>query len=274
MDRNQFIQQAIDGGVNVYNLSPALQEAGFSPLSKEEQLIIEQGNFGKNAWQRGVQNIVNIGSGLKTVLGGVGEYFQPNSTNREQVNQAIGNYVSSHLPSEMVYDLGNAFVEPLTAGKPIEELLTQSPIETLGDIKASVVANPGVAALYVLPEIGTAGKVLKATGEKVAPKLMRKLPEIKGVTGKTKQVNEILNVTKQASTGRMDNLRAAQSRISRASNEQVAQAVKNLEEGIREGDAAVLKVTDDLKELSNGISELYKQRGYSENLAREVFQAG
>lgn len=269
MDRNQFIQQAIDGGVNVYNLNPALKEAGFSPLSKEEQLIIEQGNFGKNAWQRGVQDIVNIGSGIKTVLGGVGEYFNPNSTNREQVNQAIGNYVSTHLPSEMVYDLANSFVKPMTSEKPIEELLTQSPIETLDDIRASAVANPGIAALYVLPEVGTAGKALKAVGNKVAPGVMRKLPEIKGVTGKSKQINEILNVTKQASTGRMDNLRAAQSRISRASNEQVAQAVKNLEEGIREGDAATLKVTDDLKQLSDGISELYKQRGYSESLARE-----
>ena len=41
MDRNQFIQQAIDSGVRVPNLSPALQEAWFDPLSKSEQLIIE-----------------------------------------------------------------------------------------------------------------------------------------------------------------------------------------------------------------------------------------
>lgn len=269
MDRNQFIQQAIDGGVNVYNLSPALQEAGFSPLSKEEQLIIEQGNFGKNSWQRGVQDIINIGSGLKTVLGGVGEYFRGDSSNRDAVNKAVLDYITTKTPGQAVYDLANTYIEPMTAGKSVGKILQQSPIETLGDIKASVVANPGLATLYVLPEIGTAGRAFKAVGEKVAPKLMRKLPEIKGVTGRTKQVNEILNVTKQASTGRMDNLRAAQSRISRASNEQVAQAVKNLEEGIREGDAATLKVTDDLKELSNGISELYKQRGYSDNLARE-----
>ena len=56
MDRNQFIQQAIDSGVKVPNLSPALQEAGFEPLSKSEQLIIEQGNFGKNAWQHYSRN--------------------------------------------------------------------------------------------------------------------------------------------------------------------------------------------------------------------------
>lgn len=269
MDRNQFIQQAIDSGVRVPNLSPALQEAGFEPLSKSEQLIIEQGNFGKNAWQRGVQDIVNIGNGLKTTLGGVGEYFRGNSSNRDAVNQAVYNYVTTKTPGQYLYDLTNTYIEPMVAGKSVGEILQQSPIETLGDIKASVVANPGLATLYALPEVATAGKAIKNVGKKVAPSLVNKLPEIKGVTGKSREVNEILNVTKQASTGSLDNLRAAQTRVSRASNEQVAQAVKNLEEGLREGDEAVLKVTQDLKDLSNGISELYKQRGYSPALARE-----
>ena len=266
MDRNQFIQQAITSGVKLENMNPALQEAGFDPLTTSEALMIKDNTFGQNALQRAGQNIASIGTGLKTMLGAAGQYIN-NDEFQQQVNQQALGYLKSKTPGQIIYDINNLMVEPMAADKSIGEILTQNPIKTLDDIKSSVIARPGFAGLYALPAAGPISKGAKRMLGKNAQKVtsaVEKIPGVKGIIGTSKEINDIINTTKQASTGSMDRLRVKQASISNATNEQVAQAIKNLEEGIREGDAATLKVTDDLAELSNEINNVYSNLGYGE----------
>ena len=110
-DRKTYIEFGIKNNIPVTNINNALIESGFNPLSKTEAMEINDGTFGKGLLPKLGKGVTDIGGGLFTILGGVGEYLRSPDV-RQEVNQAVGNYLQDKTTSDVLADAVNLMGTP------------------------------------------------------------------------------------------------------------------------------------------------------------------
>lgn len=275
--RKTYIEFGIKNNVPVTNINNALIESGFNPLSKTEAMEINDGTFGKGLLPKLGKGVTDIGGGLFTILGGAGEYLRSPNV-RQEVNQAVGNYLQDKTTSDVLADAVNLMGIPYN-NLTIDKALSQPLSETLTDITSGVQAHPLDATLdFVLPSLGGASKLLKGTkaGRKLGQKAIEavdnsKLPNILKSTIKgtrQAQINDILNTAKYAPSYKMEQLGNANTAFKTSHIEDLEQAIKNLEEGTRNGTKAQVNLTEQLQNFSKQVDDMMIEKGLQPDTIR------
>jgi len=284
-DRETYIQFGVDNKVTPNNIDRALRESGMAPLSKVEYQKIQDGTYGMNLLQTGLKQIGDIGGGLATVLGGVGEYLS-NPEARAAMNETAKDYILEKGTSGTLYDLTNLMMSPYN-DLSIPKLITQKPTETLSDIASGAVAHPVDASLDILGGLGVVNKAGRVT-KRIAPLLDdTKVPSyLKSLVKGTRQaeVNSILNTSRIAPNSTIEGLNNLNFTIKNSSQEDLAKAIQNLEEGTLSGTAKQLELTSQLKTLGKEIDNLMVKAGrdplttrdtaYSQYITRQLQKDG
>ena len=264
MDRNEFIKQSLDIGKSPDLISEKLAFAGYDPLSPTELRQIERGQYGKNILQRGLSNIHDLGAGVATALGGTAKYLT-NYKFFEESNKKLGNLIKN----------------PDKIGEILTENWNYNPAtfavdwrKGIADIGAGLSTDPGYAALDLAPVIGQGVK-----GVKQLPKLAKGTGNVsetaKTLTGEVistnKNVNDILNISREAPISQLTELRNVYNDIKRKyTPDEIAKAYQNLEEGSRVGGETILKATEDVNKFARDVDKIMKEVGVNPNKAKEV----
>lgn len=282
MDRKEFIQAGISQ-FNINNadaMNGALKEAGFDPLSKAEALMLNEGTFGTNVLQRFKKQGVDFGKSLATLGGMVGQYAI-NPEARDAMSQQIGQALSNVGKPDNIVDVFNFFAQPYETNLG---QIVGTPIEAGQNIVAGSVAHPLDTTLDALG-LGAGkliGKGVKGVG-KLGIKAAKTLPEtniinkaartIEHITSPTaREINEILNVSRDIPSKQLEELRAKHLELQKASDADLQQAFKNLEESSKSwtGSESQLKLTQELKNFGTKVDEAMKKAGMDPAKTRQV----
>lgn len=277
-NRQSYIEFGIKNKIPTEGINSALIESGFSPLSKVETLEINEGVFGKGLLPKIGKQFRDIGGGLYTAYGALGQYISDKDT-RDVINKNVGEYIKGKGTSDLLADAVNLMGTPYN-NLTIDKALTQPIGDTVSDIVAGAQVNPLDATLdFILPSLGVAGKVAKST--KTGGKLLNKgieviqnspIPKpIKSLVKGTREynINEILNTSKIAPNANIERLSNIDTIIRNADTNNLAQAIQNLEEGIRKGTQEQLELTDYLKTISKDIDDIMISKGLDPKVNRE-----
>ena len=262
MDRKEFITQSLELGKTPDAISEKLALKGYDPLSPVEQRMIAKGQWGKNAVQRTLSDVHDLGAGIATALGAGAKYITDN-----EFNQYINRKAEQITPEK----IGEMLTENWNYNPA---MFVVDPKKGLADIGAGLYTNPGLATLDLAPVIGAGIK-----GAKALPKLTKGAgnisPTAKTLTGEVistdRAVNDILNISREAPSTEVSKLRNMYSEIkSKYTPEEISQANRNLEEGSRIGGETVLNATEDLNKFARGVDAVMKKVGVNPNKAEEV----
>lgn len=267
-DRKGFI----DSGVNQYGLTSkelnsALKEAGFQQLNKTEATLIDSGKWGTTAWERTVEGAKDLGSGLSTALSQFAQH--PIATTKEGVN-----YIKENTLPEIMGDFYTAIAKPVQLDpESIGRNYAQDGLKGVAEgAIAGAISNPFDTALITAP---IWGKGLRA-GAKAVARNAEKLPipewakkSMRGaVTSEGREVNQILRDVKQVNAPEVEQLRATNVNIKNAKPEDLAQAIRNLEEGVVEGTVQQVELTNTLKGMTTKIDEMMQRAGFNPDYSR------
>lgn len=113
IDRNGSIKAAVDKGRTSEQINNSLKRYGLQPLSSYEKTLIDEGRYGTNLAQRVGQDLLEVGQGLNTIGGYLGNLV----TNREEQKQAL-NTVQDYAnkvttgKANIVNDVANIALSP------------------------------------------------------------------------------------------------------------------------------------------------------------------
>lgn len=258
-DRLDVIQYGYDNGFGTDKINQALSAGGYDPLSKIESAKIVNRTFGAKHGTL-LQSIANITGGVGTALGMAGEFINPQSETGKVFRDKASKYLQEAASGErnITEDFANSLLQPYN-DLSLQKLVSQSPIDTLGDIAAGIYANPTNAALDTLALGG--GKIATRVANRVLPKggalesVMKTIAPttrdraiMRDITlGETKYAKDIQEATKELNE------------IAKLPKDQLATAVKNLETG--EWVKGTEDITQRLQNLSGRYSKLLEDVG-------------
>lgn len=269
-NRDNFIKSGVlEYGLNSKEMNNALKEAGYNPLNKLEESLINSGRYGMNIGERFKDNFGELTGGLSTLVSGVAQH--PIQSGKEAFN-----YLRSHTLPQVVGDTANAILSPFNlTGEDIGTNYAEGG-EGLGGLLnigagaiGGALANPADAALMFMPEIGgLVGKGVKKAVQ--SEKLSKYIPAgVKGlVDPKYTDVNSILRDSRLASSPAYEKLQSQNLRIQNASVEDLSQVVKNLQTGVREGTEAQINLTNDFKNMVDNIDSILIKGGFNPELTK------
>lgn len=275
--RTEYIQFGLSNNIPIEGIDAALKESGFSPLNKSEYIQLREGTFGKSGFEKARKELSDIGGGLATIGGMLGQaIIKPDTVGKELVGN-IKDYVLDKGTSGALVDFANAMLSPYN-DLSLQKALTQPITETATDIGAGITAHPLNAGLDALgigaSSVSALGKT--ATGAKLIKKgieAVDKVPlpkQVKSMIPGTREakINDIINSAKQAPAYTIEQLDNLNNRIKTAKPEDISQAIKNLEEGTVTGTKEQLELTKTLKDLSKNIDNTLLEAGFNPGEAR------
>lgn len=267
MDRNEFIKQSLDIGKTPEAISEKLAFAGYDPLSASEERDIAKGVYGKNLAQKTLKNVHDLGSGMATILG-AGARFVTDPEFRKELGQATPSISASQI-GEVLTENWN--YNPATFAVDFSK--------GLRDVGAGLQTDPGLALLDLAPVVGAGVKGATKGVKTILPKLTKSTPNVsptaKSLTGEIistdKNINDILNISKDAPSTKITELGNAYKDLkNKFTNDEIAGAYKNLEEGTRVGGDKILEATEELNKFAREVDSVMKEVGVDPNKAEEV----
>lgn len=276
--REDYIRTGIDNKLSPEQINQALIKGKFPQLSKAESIMINEGTYGTNIGQRFVKGAKDLGGGLYTATGMVGEVIA-NPELRKGMLKKIGDYAKDKGVGGAVVDTANLILSPYNTS--VEDIMTNSPKETLTDIAAGAYAHPFDATLdFGLPVIGKAGKIAKRipqvakaldkTGE-----VIKRIPMGKALSSilpntPEHEINNIINTAKLTNSNIINRLDKLNVKVKSAKPEDLKVAYKNLEQGKWLGNEKQIQLTKDLKDLAKSVDEMNFKAGVNPSEARNL----
>lgn len=273
MDRNKFIQSALDSGYNRQQINEFLLSKNEKGLSKLEQTYIDNGVFGKNILERTAEGGKNFIQGLGSIGGMVGlgatdllrrtlgedTTGTPGRVITDNAKSAIKGYGSKLVNNETnpIADAINLILPP---GMSLEGL-KNTPIETVKQTIAEGSSDPFMTGLYIAPGVPK-GSVAKAASKLpiVGKSSLRKgiLP-----TNEERKINEILNLKELKAAKTEGKVSKIQEELKTLPQGELEQVVKNLTTG--EWTPGTEKTTLRVKELLDNLNKDYLALGKAED---------
>lgn len=270
MAREEFIQRAVDRGLSSSQINDSLNRLGYGKLNKIQAQQIDEGTYGQTFLQRAKGDVVDLGKGISTLLGGAYEGItHPIDQGLPMLKQGFDYLASS--PS-LTKDFANLVLSPYNVS--VEKALTQNPLETVTDIGAGIANHPVYAAMDTLPIWGDAAAKGISKASKLLPEGSTIRKTIKGWTdpqGRT--VNQILSNSKNIPADAIENLHTRGFNLQQASVDDLAQAFKNLENPVKgkwSGTEAQLNLTKELRDFVKDTDALRIKAGYNEGAIKDA----
>lgn len=113
IDRNGSIKAAVDKGRTSEQINNSLIKYNLQPLSSYEKTLIDEGRYGTNLAQRFGQDLLEIGQGINTIGGYLGN-LATNKKEQEQALNAIQDYSNKVASGEanIANDITNIVLSP------------------------------------------------------------------------------------------------------------------------------------------------------------------
>ncbi len=275
--REDYIKTGIDNKLPILQINKALSKGGFKPLTKAEEIMINDGTYGTNIFQRFGKGAKDLGGGLYTVSGMVAQAAVDPELRKGLLNKA-GEYLKDKGVGGVVTDTANLMLSPYNT--TVEDILTNSPADTVDNIVSGAYAHPFDATLDMLPVLGPAagkaGKLVKRIpGVNKATDLIKRVPGAKAVSSVLpgtieNKINETINISKLTTSNIINRLDKLNTKVKGANPKDLEIAYKNLEQGRWKGTDKQVQLTKDLKELAKGIDEMNFKAGVNPNDARNL----
>lgn len=277
-DRQTYIQFGVNNNVSADNINQALSESGMPKLSKIEYQRINDGTYGLKPLEYTRKWAKDLGGGLATIYGAVGEYIR-NEDVRKAMNKSFNEYIDNAGAGGAILDMANMIMSPYN-NLTIQKAATQPITETITDVASGSVAHPIDATINAIPFLGVTSKAIKSTktGSNLINKGIQALDKVPGSSSvkslikgtKEHTTNQILNNSKIIPSAKIEELNNLNTSIKMANKDDLIVAIKNLEEGTRTGTPQQLQLTENLKKARQGIDDTLVSAGFSPNIPREL----
>ena len=235
--REDYIKTGIDNKLPILQINKALSKGGFKPLTKAEEIMINDGTYGTNIFQRFGKGAKDLGGGLYTVSGMVAQAAVDPELRRGLLNKA-GDYLKDKGVGGVVTDTANLMLSPYNT--TVEDVLTNSPADTIDNIVSGAYAHPFDATLDMLPVLGPvagkAGKLVKRIPNiDKATNLIKRIPGAKAVSSVLpgtieNKINETINISKLTTSNIINRLDKLNTKVKGANPKDLEIAYKNLEQ--------------------------------------------